>query len=82
MKLENEFDNVGFTKRSYDDKIINRKYPSGHQISANYEYRENIQIPNYSVWQKIRCKIWLHQYNLQINHCLSCGKYYDNVGFD
>jgi len=78
-ELEKEFENIGF-ERGINGRILYKKYPSGHQIRINRHYGTYIQTVNRSIWQKIKCRIWWHQFNAQINYCLACGKYYNDYG--
>ena len=78
-KLEEEFkefDNIGF-KRDCNDRIMSKIYPNGHEINVNrcYGYYK-FEVVNRSLWQRIKCRLWTHQHNNQINYCLSCGKHY------
>ena len=80
-ELEKVFENIGFERDIYG-KILYRKYPNGMQIRVNRSYGGCRQIVNRSIWQRIKCRIWWHQHNVQINHCLSCGRWYNNATWD
>jgi len=78
LELEKEFENVGFSKDT-SGNILHRNYPNGHQIRINRSYGGCQQTVKRSIWQRIKCRIWWHQYNVQINHCLACGRYYNDA---